>query len=111
MARFYDKVGYAIQTEVRPSVWEDQVVERLYFGETDQLGFRYQTPPDQISNNLRLDLQFDIMADPFAIEHYSCMKYIVYDKTRWEITSVVCEYPRIHIKVGGIYHGPTADNG
>lgn len=107
MARYYGKVGYAIQQEIRPSVWEDVITERPYFGETVERSFRFQTPPDQLSNNLMLNTDFDIIADAFAIDHFSHLRYIVYAGTRWEITSVSYDEPRIHIRVGGVYNGPT----
>ena len=69
MARYYGEVGYAVQKEVRPSVWEDVITERPYFGETVERSFRFQNPADQISNNLMLNTDFDIIADAFAIDH------------------------------------------
>lgn len=110
MARYFGKVGYAIQTEVRPSVWEDKIFERDHHGETIDLSFRHQSSPDQVSKNLMLNMDFEIIASPFAIKHLSCMRYITYMGTRWEITTVSCDPPRIHIKVGGIYNGPTAED-
>ena len=110
MARYYGKVGYAVQKEIRPSVWEDVITERLYFGETVDRSFRFQNPVDQISNNLMLNTDFDIIADDFAIDHFSNIRYIVYGGTRWCITSVSYDKPRIHLKVGGVYNGPVPKN-
>lgn len=109
MARYHGEVGYAIQTETRPSVWEDVITERLYFGETVERSVRFQSVPDQISNNLMLNTDFDIIADAFAIDHWSHIRYITYGGTRWEVTTVSVDRPRIHLKVGGIYHGPTPE--
>jgi hypothetical protein len=110
MARYYGEVGYAVQKEVRPSVWEDVITERPYFGETVERSFRFQNPADQISNNLMLNTDFDIIADAFAIDHFSNIRYIVYGGTRWSITSVSIDDPRIHLKVGGIYNGPIPED-
>ena len=30
MAKFYGPVGYAERSEIRPGVWEDIVIERIY---------------------------------------------------------------------------------
>ena len=110
MARYYGEVGYAVQREVRPSVWEDEITERLYFGETVERSYRFQTPQDQISNNLMLNTDFDIIADDFAIDHWSHIRYIVYGGTRWSVTSISVDRPRIHLKVGGIYNGPVPED-
>ena len=42
MAKFYGTIGYAVTVEVRPDVWEEQIVERTYCG-------------DLIRNTRRLD--------------------------------------------------------
>ena len=60
MARFYGNVGYAIQKEVRTSIWQDVVCEQKYFGETVERSYKYQNATDQVNDNLMLNTDFDI---------------------------------------------------
>lgn len=110
MARFFGKVGYADQVETRPSVWTDVITERELYGETDDMSWRYKSASDQVNNNLVLDRTFDLIVDRFAMDHYSTIRYICYGGARWEVTKLSYEYPRIHLTVGGIYHGPTPED-
>ena len=112
MNRFYGNVGYAIQEEVRPSVWEDRIIERPYFGELVTKGYRENYVPDNVHQDLKLDTDIEIIANPFAIEHFSKIRYVCYYGTRWIVTSARLDYdnPRIRLTIGGVYHGPTAEN-
>lgn len=111
MNRFYDKVGYAIQEETRPSVWEDRITEQLYYGELVNKGYRDNYVADNVHQDLRLDSDIEIIANPFAIQHFSKIRYVCYGGTRWIVTGVRPDYPRIHLTIGGIYNGPTAEDG
>ena len=43
MAKFYGVIGYAIQVETVPGVWEDQIIERNYRGDVLQNMNRWQS--------------------------------------------------------------------
>ena len=110
MNRFYGNVGYAVQVETRPGVWEDKIIERPYYGELIDKYWRNQNVADQVHDNLRLNTDIEIIANPFAIEHFSLIRYICYGGTRWVVTGVKCDYPRIHLTIGGVYNGPTPED-
>lgn len=108
MNRFYGKVGYAEQKEIEPGRWEDVVVEREYYGELVNKSYREQSVSDQIHDNLRLNTDIEIIANPYAIDHFSNIRYVVYGGTRWTVTGVRIEgdNPRINLTIGGVYNGP-----
>lgn len=106
MARYYGKIGYAIQEEVRPSVWQDHIVEQEYFGESNNLGWRNNNVTDQVNDNLVLNTDFDIVADAFMLEHFSQIRYICYRGARWTVRSIDYDKPRVHMQIGGVYNGP-----
>lgn len=110
MNRFYGNVGYALQVETRPGVWVDKIVERDHFGNFTEKTWREQSAVDQVNDNLRLNSNLDIIASPFAIEHFSKIRYICYGGARWVVTSVTDRNPRLHLTLGGIYNGPTPEN-
>lgn len=110
MNRFYGKVGYSNQVEVRPGVWEDQIHEHEHYGELVQKRYRNQNVQDQVHDDLRLDTDIEIIADAYAFEHFSKIRYICYGGARWVVTSVRVDHPRLYLTIGGIYNGPTAEN-
>lgn len=111
MARFFGKIGYAYQAETRPSVWTDVVTEREYYGESDDRSWVYRNTNDQVNKDLKLDMVFDIIVDAYAIQHFSNIRYICYGGARWEVTKLSYDHPRLHLTIGGIYHGPTPEDG
>ena len=45
-----------------------------------------------------------ILADPYANENFFKMKYITYMGSKWKITDVRVEFPRLILTVGGLYN-------
>lgn len=110
MNRFYGKIGYAVQEEVRTGVWEDKISERNHFGELVDKSWREQQSADQVHDNLRINTNIEIIADQFAIDHFSHIRYVCYGGARWTVTGVKAEHPRLILTLGGIYNGPTPED-
>lgn len=110
MNRFYGAVGYAIAEEViddngNPTgVWEDKIIERHYYGETYKRSYKWSSG-DQLNDDVNLNMEIKIMADPYSYEHISHIKYVKYMGAKWKVTSASPERPRITLSIGGIYNG------
>ncbi len=104
MAKFYGVIGYAVTEETAPGVWEEKITERMYFGELLRNTRKLQTA-DQLNDNINVANEISIIADPFANENFHLMKYVEFMGTKWKITSVEVQYPRLILTVGGIYNG------
>lgn len=108
MGKFYGKVLFAqTNVEVRPGVWKDQITQRPYYGDELKLVSRQQQG-DGINDNLNIDNQLSIVADPFAYENFSSMKAVELMGSFWKITSVEVRRPRLILTIGGVYNGPTS---
>lgn len=105
MTKYYGLIGYSRQTETRPGVVEDVITERPYYGDILRTQRRDETA-ESIHNNILIKNEFSIVADAYAREHFFEMKYISWQNTRWLINEIEVEYPRLRIKIGGIYNGP-----
>lgn len=106
MAKFYGAVGFAVSVETAPDVSVDKIVERNYSGDVFRNTRRWQSGSQQLSDNLTASVQISIIADPYAIAHYGCIKYIALHGTRWKVTSVdPIQRPRIVLEVGELYNG------
>lgn len=102
MAKFFGKVGYAITTETAPSVWEELIDEREYYGDVLQFSKRYQGA-QQVNDNIEINNRISILADPFAFENFLFMRYVTWHGHKWKISSVDLEYPRLVLTIGGVY--------
>ena len=104
MAKWYGAIGYSDTVEVEPGIWEEQVIERSYYGELIRNTRRLQTT-DKVNDDLTTSNQISIVSDPYAINNFHAMKYAVLWGTKWKITSVEAQYPRLILEVGGVYNG------
>ncbi len=103
MAKFYGPIGYAIPEETKPGVWIDKIVERYSDGDVLRNSSGWSTNPDSTNDNLTINNQISIIADPFAYQNYHSMKYVEFMGAKWKITNVDVQYPRLILSVGGLY--------
>jgi hypothetical protein len=106
MAKFYGKIGFSAgNTEVSPGVWEDTVEERFYKGEVtrNSLSFR---EADKVNNDFSVNNSISIIADTYANQNISAMRYVVWMGTHWVISGVDVVSPRLILRLGGVYNGP-----
>lgn len=107
MAKFYGSVGFVTeQKETSPGVYEDVIEERVYTGDITR-NYRRNASADKVNDDLAMNNEISILADPFAYSHYSCIRYVLYLGARWSVSSVQVAYPRLVIEIGGVYNGQT----
>lgn len=103
MAKFYGKVGYADTSETAPGVWTEVITEREYYGDVLRISRRLQST-DQLNDDIIIDNEFSIVADPFAYQNFHTMRYIEWMGAKWKITKVNVQSPRLILSVGGVYN-------
>lgn len=103
MAKFYGKVGYADTTETAPGVWTEVITEREYYGDVLRISRRLQST-EQLNDDIIIDNEFSIVADPFAYQNFHTMRYIEWMGAKWKITKVNVQSPRLILSVGGVYN-------
>lgn len=107
MARFFGAVGIAEENvETSPGIFEDVIVEKNYKGDVVRNARRFQDG-STITDGVSLDNSINILADNYANEHIDAMRYVVWRGKRWEISSVEVQRPRLILRLGGVYNGPT----
>lgn len=106
MAKYYGKIGFATQQEIHPSVWVPTIEERSYAGDLYK-NYSKQKNAEASVDDFSIANDISIVADPYALNHFSSIKYVEFMGTLWEVQSVMVEYPRLRISFGGVYNGPT----
>lgn len=108
MARFHGAVGYGETVETPPDsgVWVDQVVEVSYFGDVIR-NTRRLDEGEGLNNDIAVSNSISIVADQYAIEHFFLIKYVRWAGTLWTVTSVEVQSPRLTLRLGSVYNGPT----
>ena len=110
MAKFYGAVGFTMSVEgtgEREGIMEDKTEERNYYGDVLRNTRRWENGSD-ILDNLRINNQISIVADEYAYSHFFAMKYVRWMGTRWKITNVEVQRPRLLLTIGDVYNGPKA---
>ena len=104
MAKYYGKIGYAEMVETNPGVWTEQITERSYYGDMIRNTRRLQSA-EQVNDNINIANDLSIIADPYAINNFHSMRYAEFMGTKWKISNVEVQYPRLILTLGGLYNG------
>ena len=107
MAKFSGKIGFAVQSEIRPGVWTESITERHYYGNITRNARRLQSSGG-VNDDIEISNRLSIIADPFAYENFHAIRYVIFMGSKWKITEVEVEYPRLLLSLGGVWNGPTA---
>ena len=103
MAKFYGNIGFSQLMETRPDVWEEQWTVRKYKGDLSRNSRRLESS-DKLNDDLTINNEIRILADPYALQNFHAMKYAEFLGTKWKVTNVTVEYPRLILTLGGVYN-------
>ena len=103
MSKWCGVIGYADTQETNPGVWEEQYIERRYYGDVTRCARRLESSGD-LNDDINASHEISIIADPFALNHFHTMRYAEFMGTKWKITNVEVQYPRLRLTVGGVFN-------
>jgi hypothetical protein len=103
MAKFYGQIGFSNTVETDPGVWEEQIIERPYYGDLTRNTSRYEQSGG-VNDNITINNSISIIADPYATTNFQKMRYVVFLGAKWKINNAEVQYPRILLSIGGEYN-------
>lgn len=106
MAKFYGKVGYGENTEVQPGIWEDVITEVTYMGDVIR-NSRQLYDGSKVNDDLTVNNSISIVADAYASKHFFAIRYVEWAGSLWDVSDVEVQAPRLILRLGGVYSGPT----
>lgn len=108
MARFYGEVGYGNSVETPPEsgVWVDEMVEFPYQGDVIRNSRTLETG-SSVNDDITVGNSISIVADQYAIDYFSNIKYVRWMGVLWTVTTVEVRSPRLILSLGSVYNGPT----
>lgn len=106
MAKFCGKVGFVQTVETFPGsgVYEERATERFYYGDLLQNTRRLQSS-DKVNDDINISNEISIVADPYIRENFHSMRYVVFMGSKWKVSNVDVQYPRLNLTLGGLYNG------
>jgi hypothetical protein len=108
MARFYGKIGYGEDVDKGDGVWELQITERTAAGDVVR-NTRRNDEGSKVNDDLSVSNSISIVADTYANEHFSAIRYVEWAGVKWRVADVEVAYPRLLLRLGGKYNGPTPE--
>lgn len=103
MAKFSGNVGYEVDIEAEPGVWVQGPNPKHYYGDVNRTSSRYQNV-DKLNDDLSVSMEISIVADQFAYDNFSHIRYVEYMGTKWTVTNVEVQRPRLILSIGGVYN-------
>lgn len=112
MAKFRSEVGYVVDGEsveipANSGNWVTPMIEKTYRGELKK-NSRQLRETENLNDDITVQNSIEIIADAYAEEHFFAISYIRWAGTVWKVTEVTVERPRLLLRLGGVYNGPTA---
>lgn len=104
MAKWFGVIGYGETVETKPGVWTEQITKRQYYGDLIRNSRRLQTVADKVNDDVNISNQLSIVSDPYANENFHAMRYAEFMGSKWKITDVEVQYPRLILTLGGVYN-------
>lgn len=109
MGKFYGAVGFGVSIEGKfedgtpNGIFVETITEHNYYGDVirDQSRIR---DGENLNSNLVIDNKFSIVGDPYSFDNFHAMRYVTWMGSKWKITSVEVQRPRLILSVGGVYN-------
>lgn len=107
MAKFSGVVGYAQTAETAAGVSEEVITERTYSGDVVQNRRQLQVGTE-VNPTISPSNSISIVADAYARDHFFAIRYVKWAGVRWTVPDVDVQPPRLLLRLGEVYNGPTA---
>lgn len=112
MAKYYGSVGFlkTYESEESPGDWISEIVEKQYYGEVLRHRRSWQNS-GQLNDDITINNEISIIADPYAYQNLHEIRYVTWLGTKWKVTNIDVQYPRLNLSIGGVYNdteGPQA---
>lgn len=107
MAKFGGKVGFGTSTQGSAGVTLDSVIEKDYKGDLLRSNKNFDESINGVNDNLKLSNRVSIVADDFANQNASVIRYVILGGVRWKVTNIEVAAPRLILNLGEVYNGPT----
>jgi hypothetical protein len=107
MSKFFGRVGYGSTVEVNPGVFQDVITERSYYGDVIR-NTRKLSEGENLNKDLSVQNSISIVADAYANDHFFAIRYVEWAGVLWTVSDVEVQSPRLLLRLGEVYNGPTA---
>ena len=98
---------YTAESFEGSGVYEENEVTRSYAADTIKKRSSWPSA-DKQNDDISFNNELSIIADGYAFNNFQFLKYVIFKGTKWEVSSVELDYPRLIVSFGGVYNGEQA---
>jgi hypothetical protein len=109
MAKFHGKIGYGETVETPPDsgVWVDIITEHWFYGDVVR-NTRQLREGENLNQDLTVGNSISVVASAYLREHFFAIRYVEWMGELWTVQDVEVQLPRLILRLGEVYNGPTA---
>lgn len=107
MAKFYGEIGYGETVDVGDGVHKLVITKVNYYGDVLRNSRQLENTGEKLNDDISVGNSISIVADAYANEHFFAIRYIKWQGALWKVSDVSVEPPRLVLRLGGVYNGPT----
>jgi hypothetical protein len=107
MAKTHGKIGYGETVEASPGVHVDLITEHYFYGEVIR-NTRQLREGEKLNQDLTVGNSISVVASAYLREHFFAIRYVEWMGELWTVTDVEVQLPRLILRLGEVYNGPTA---
>ena len=104
MPKFYGRVGFTRTEETSPGVWMPVTTEKPYYGDVERRWSRVWVNQSSTNDNVAIKNTISIVADPFLRANLGAIKWVEWLDTKWKVTEIDTDYPRVNLTLGEVYN-------
>ena len=103
MNKFYGVIGYAEHVDDATGLVDETIIERPYYGDVKFMSRRLAND-GQINDDISINNEISIIADPYAYSNFANIRYVEWMGTKWKVSNITVEYPRLTLTIGEVYN-------
>jgi hypothetical protein len=104
MSRFSGLLGF-VRTELSDGgIYNEVSTEIKAKGTFRKISSRVYSE-QEVNASVRLANEISVIGNNEIFNHLNSLKYVVWKGTKWSVTTITLEPPRVIIVLGGVYNG------
>lgn len=101
--KYYGAIGFSETAPAGLDEWETKIVEHTYAGDINRVSTGWKTS-EHLNDNLSVSMEISFIGDIHALANYANIRYAMWRGTKWRVTNVSENHPRITLTLGGEYN-------
>lgn len=101
--KYHGRVCFTVTEETAPGVWTETETIRHYQGDLIRRSSRFNQA-QKVNDDIQITNEISIVADQFANHNFYNIRWIEFAGTKWKVSSVDVQPPRLILQTGGIYN-------